>query len=1198
MPFCDVCIALYDYQAQDAEELTVTEGTVLYLLDNTDPEWHLVKPKPAPENEANTTPETSGLVPATYIEPVPSVSTAVALYDYQAQEDEEVSLQENDNVQVLSEDDPDWTIIRYKGQAGFVPTTYIEKMTTAALLPVLPSALIIPSVRPTPPVATPPPASPLAPQPSLSPRKGNPQDIVYWSVVECAKKKRDNRKGMLGVGDDKVFYSCTSDKSPVRNWNITQLSSCTVKKDIILLTFSDGVGSEYKFQLPSKYDAKAVLAKVEETRRKAQHPHDTTPPPATAAIVPRSPSIEMVPAKVGTILYDFEPQDSEELSVRVGQTVYILDAASSPDWWTCQTIPESGAQEGITGLVPASYVQLTEKPTEQNVNDNQPLQSLVKAKSPSRTIEKIRRLSNAAASSTRRFESDIPPDQTKLRTWMDKTETFKVRAQFLGLTDDGRVKLHKENGVKIAVPLNKLNDRAIALVERETGRQLFTGSTKPGTSPRSNPPTTVTAKEHKKKPFNANFDWFDFFTLKCDVPADAALRYATTFTAERLDDSDLKSLDGPLLETLGVHREDRKRILAGCRRILGKHITGKQVSFGETSIIEEADQVNREAKDANLAQKLQAEEVSRASKTPINRNMISAIDERFERQRQIEDDELLARKLQESNRRTRKASPSGKITPISPKSPTQVLVDPFDALAEVLGDGTTSAWSPSPTTPAQPLGLGLHQRKPTTSSKRAPPSKSALSVIDPAQILQAQKQLQTQGVSSTLPTSLARTSTTASQPTSVTPTSTLGFNDTDDWTRNLAVDKSSLTQVPTSGPAGANTNLTLAVAANPASSRPPPMVPLATALPAPLVPPPNFNNPNNGRVFVPTLVHRAPPPPPRPSVPAKAMVATIPSVMLNRPSLRPMLSVSGGTGGGNTMFAMAQTPRPNFQPTVTGTGSSGNLALVPLSNAPGNSVNLPIQSSDTLGYTSSDKYDIFRQVNPMAPTQVFRPMVSGVGGTSGLASTLTATSIPPTTSLVGHPSLNTLTHPVGNFAVPTINVIPGQQLGGLSPQYSTGLALGASRTHSAPGATMYPAPMVTPGMSGNLTRPSFITSNVFQPVSSTYTPVANFTPVSATQSTIPTAVGVTPQWGQPPGSAQLVQPLAITRAQGSPMTSTNSAQQPHLTGNAILPTNQFTPLPTNFVRPGGPVTTPHHAPPTPPIRPNQPYGVFSQANWQ
>ncbi|KAJ1959097.1 hypothetical protein IWQ62_004749 [Dispira parvispora] len=686
----------------------------------------------------------------------------------------------------------------------------------------------------------------------------------------------------------------------------------------------------------------------------------------------------------------------------------------------------------------------------------------------------------------------------------------------------------------------------------------------------------------------------------CDVPADAALRYATTFTAERLDDSNLKSLNEAFLETLGVHSEDRKAILTGCGRVLGKLAPGKQVSFGETSIIGEAtDQASREAQDANLAQKLQVEEVSRASKTPVNRNMISAIDERFERQRQIEEDELLARKLQESSRQNRKVSSLGKITtPTSPKSPSQAPEDPFDALAEVLGGSTTGTLSPRPTSPAQPLGLGLHQRKPTTSSKRAPPSKSAPSVIDPAQILQAQKQLQTQGVPRSTPTTIVRSPAPVSQPTSA-----MSFNDTDDWIRNLTADKPTVPQAPaSSGPIGENTNLALVVAANPTPPRPPPMVPLATALPASLVPAPSFGNPNNGRVFVPTLVRRAPPPPPRPSVPAKAVAPTNPSVMLNRPPLRPMLAVSSGTGGGNTMLVVSQAPRPNFQPTVTGMVGSGNLALVPLKNTLGTSVGLPTQPPHTLGHTSGDKYDIFRQVNPMAPTQVFRPVVSGVGGTPGLTSHPTVPSISPATSLVSNPPLNTMARPTGNLTLPTANVTPGQQRSELSPQYSVGLALGVSRTHSAPGNTMYPAPMVTPGMSSNLaTRPSFTTSNVFQPMSSTYTPVANFTPVSATQSTIPNVVGVTPQWGQLPGSTQLLQPLAVTKVPGSPMTSTNFAQPPHLAGNAIQPTHQFATFPTNFAQPGGPATAPHQAPP--PIRPNQPppnrpYGVFSQANWQ
>ncbi|RKO97367.1 SLA1 homology domain 1-containing protein, partial [Caulochytrium protostelioides] len=41
------------------------------------------------------------------------------------------------------------------------------------------------------------------------------------------------------------------------------------------------------------------------------------------------------------------------------------------------------------------------------------------------------------------------------RTWTDRTGGFSVAAEYLGLID-GKVHLHKTNGVKIAVPVEKL----------------------------------------------------------------------------------------------------------------------------------------------------------------------------------------------------------------------------------------------------------------------------------------------------------------------------------------------------------------------------------------------------------------------------------------------------------------------------------------------------------------------------------------------------------------------------------------------------------------------------------------------------------------------------------------------------------------------------------------------------------------------
>ncbi|OUM58611.1 hypothetical protein PIROE2DRAFT_33104, partial [Piromyces sp. E2] len=48
--------------------------------------------------------------------------------------------------------------------------------------------------------------------------------------------------------------------------------------------------------------------------------------------------------------------------------------------------------------------------------------------------------------------------------WTDKTGSFEVEAQFLGLVGD-KVHLHKANGVKIAVPLDKLDAKNVEFIK-------------------------------------------------------------------------------------------------------------------------------------------------------------------------------------------------------------------------------------------------------------------------------------------------------------------------------------------------------------------------------------------------------------------------------------------------------------------------------------------------------------------------------------------------------------------------------------------------------------------------------------------------------------------------------------------------------------------------------------------------------------
>ncbi|PKC52937.1 Sla1 homology domain 1, partial [Rhizophagus irregularis] len=54
------------------------------------------------------------------------------------------------------------------------------------------------------------------------------------------------------------------------------------------------------------------------------------------------------------------------------------------------------------------------------------------------------------------------------RTWTDRTGFFRVEAEFLQLVD-GKVHLHKLNGVKIAVPVDKMSKEDLAYLEEITG---------------------------------------------------------------------------------------------------------------------------------------------------------------------------------------------------------------------------------------------------------------------------------------------------------------------------------------------------------------------------------------------------------------------------------------------------------------------------------------------------------------------------------------------------------------------------------------------------------------------------------------------------------------------------------------------------------------------------------------------------------
>jgi hypothetical protein len=70
MKYIAICIALYDYQSQNDEEISFNADDILYILDKEDPDWYKAQLKtPTEAADANGP---IGLIPANYVENVSS----------------------------------------------------------------------------------------------------------------------------------------------------------------------------------------------------------------------------------------------------------------------------------------------------------------------------------------------------------------------------------------------------------------------------------------------------------------------------------------------------------------------------------------------------------------------------------------------------------------------------------------------------------------------------------------------------------------------------------------------------------------------------------------------------------------------------------------------------------------------------------------------------------------------------------------------------------------------------------------------------------------------------------------------------------------------------------------------------------------------------------------------------------------------
>ncbi|CAG8490450.1 5943_t:CDS:10 [Dentiscutata erythropus] len=532
--YVSICIALYDYTAQNDDEISFKEDDILYILENDDDEWWKAKLKiEKSEGDENTEEGQIGLVPSNYIQEAECKSVLKAVYDYEAQSDEELSFKEDNILYLYDKDDSDWYLVKFNDVFGFIPANYVEESASD-------NKYVDPLQLYARKVATQKSGTSSAP------------DVKTWSVSEVivVDKKKKKKKGKLSIGGE---------------------NSVKYEKKNVTIKFGGPKSATFNFHTSNKSDAEAIYRQYEECAASLELPsvkldassiksprpssaHETeeteSQPDAEENEAEEVNEMELPPPKVGIALYDFDAQGDDEISIREGDEVWVIDDVSSDEWWKCR----KGDEEG---MVPSSYIEI------RNDDDNADQVAAEEERQP-RPPAKTKSSSDEAAikkiqTPTNRILPDRPaqaqskdkPLPSNTRIWTDRTGSFRVEAEFLQLAD-GKVQLHKLNGIKIAVPIDRMSKKDLAYLEERTGEKLDDKS--------DNIPLAAIVAGHKGKTTLTNknkseYDWFDFF-LKADITHDDAFRYAEVFINEKMDESSINNLDRNVMKELGLREGD------------------------------------------------------------------------------------------------------------------------------------------------------------------------------------------------------------------------------------------------------------------------------------------------------------------------------------------------------------------------------------------------------------------------------------------------------------------------------------------------------------------------------------------------------------------------------------------------------------------------------------------------------------------
>ncbi|KAF8248721.1 hypothetical protein K440DRAFT_660712 [Wilcoxina mikolae CBS 423.85] len=625
------CKALYDYTQQTEEELSLNEDALVDVYDSSDSDWSLVglngRYGYAPSNYIQKVEESEGAVVAT-AGPAESVLIAAAAKKHVAflEKQESSTIKSPSPIRRTPPPSELLAVSSYIPECSKLEVSHLSH--NAASLPLADAASLSKThsstfngeqirdhERPTTNCDN---KSPKSSQfidsddsdgPGLPLRRlGEPPYRVgrdsggassqsipprfrTYAVLEVDAKKK--RAATLGLGPYRIILLPDKSTRPREEWSIDNMTGYNHEGKHVFLDVKHPIRS-LDLHAGSTHAAEEIVSVLGELRgiRKAAGLDEVI-----------AAANEGKKNDIGTVLYDFPAQGEDEVSVTAGDEVIILDD-SNCEWWLVRR-----QVNGAEGVLPSSYVERGRKPrpsvsgiqespatgldvrTTTNTPSNNARGDIGVSKVPER------RSSLAQPSQGRKYAAaKLKPDTSQIRTWTDRTGSFKVEAQFLGCKD-GKIHLHKINGVKIAVPVSKMSMTDLKYVEDKTGISL--DEDKPLSEilkeQKKNNPQLVVVVDRKANSAHIgasvtstafssarqnSYDWFDFF-LSCGIEVNNCQRYATNFQRDEMDESSLEGIDPGVMRTLGMKEGDILRVLKKLDDSYGGRVDNKKYSHDE-----------------------------------------------------------------------------------------------------------------------------------------------------------------------------------------------------------------------------------------------------------------------------------------------------------------------------------------------------------------------------------------------------------------------------------------------------------------------------------------------------------------------------------------------------------------------------------------------------------------------------------------